>query len=321
MKYLAIFLAALLLLAVLFMPRRHSEVGEGLTEQDFPKIEIKPVDPEPPVQPNKPPVVEPLWKKWPRVREVQNPGLGVILGDIESHMPAGHHYSDGNKMTWAHETTHGINANIRNSVQPGRDRFNGFYVLRDRAIVLKEPDVTIQQVANMVPSALRGPSYKLYLVDQAHSWGDRPLYLFDEWVSYTNGSECGKELNLFGWYFELLQAHNFNVYCMYVAKAVQNGHGDYNDGEFRKFMMWNIERTFRIMRPSDRENVEHVNPSTVASNDFVCPHPTQPVGAETDLKVVEDYIQKVRTVPDAEGLRKFARQYFGEEWCKRVYGF
>jgi hypothetical protein len=323
MKYLVVVLMAVMLLVFFFMPEQKPLVGEPLTEYDFPRIDIKPVSPNDPYVP-KPESVQPIWKKWPRVREVQNPSLGVVLGDIESHMPAGHHYRDANKMTWAHETTHGINANIRNSIQQTRERFNGLYVLQDRAVVLREPGITIQDVAKIVPEALRGPSYKLYLIDQTHSWGDRPLYLMDEWVAYTNGSEAGKELNLYGWYFELLQAHNFNVYCMCMAMCVQRDVSDYNDTEMRKFMMWNIERVFRLSNPSDRDKVvmpENVGPVRVLSEHFICPHPVLEAGSDMDLKVVDEYVRKVRTVPEAEKLRNFAREYFGEEWCKRVYGF
>lgn len=313
---------AVILLVYFFMPSQKAQVGEPLTEDQLLRIDIKPVGPEVPIVPI-PPVVEPIWKKWPRVREIQNPSLGVILGDIESHMPANHHYRDSNKMTWAHETTHGINANIRNSIQQNRERFNGFYVLQDRAVVLREPNITIQDVAKLVPNVLRGPSYKLYLVEQAYSWGDRPLYLVDEWVSYTNGSETGKELNLFGWYFELLQAHNFNVYCIYMAMCVQRDVSNYNDTELRKFLMWNIERVFRISMPSDRDKVVLPDGSIAmkALNQFICPHHTLQVGSQTDLKDVDDYVDKVRTAPEAEKLRIFAREYFGEEWCKRIYGF
>jgi hypothetical protein len=123
----------------------------------------------------------------------------------------------------------------------------------------------------------------LYLVQQAHSWNDRPLYLFDEWVAYTNGSECGKELNISNWDYELLQAHNFNVYCMYLAMLAKS-----DDKQFKSFMMWNIERTFSLL------------------------------GNQND---VLSYIDKVRHSPEAEDLRVFARSYFGAAWCKKVYGF
>jgi len=43
-----------------------------------------------------------------------SPDLEPTLHDIESRMPRGHSYRDGRHITWAHETTHGLNARIRN---------------------------------------------------------------------------------------------------------------------------------------------------------------------------------------------------------------
>jgi len=35
-----------------------------------------------------------------------------IINDIEQHMPPQHIYRDNDKITWAHETTHGLDAEI-----------------------------------------------------------------------------------------------------------------------------------------------------------------------------------------------------------------
>jgi hypothetical protein len=37
--------------------------------------------------------------------------------------------------------------------------------------------------------------------------------------------------------------------------------------------------------------------------------------------MVLQYIEKIRTVPEAEKMRRFAEKYFGEEWCRKLYGF
>ena len=315
LPYLALVALALLAYGFFNYPENQTALGDAISRDSIPNL----------AENNSVAIEEPRWKKWPRVREVSDPLLGVVLGDLESHMQRGHQYTDKNKMTWAHETTHGINAKIRNSVT-AKEAFNGFYVLQDRAIVLKEPTITIRDVAGVIPPALRGPSFKLYLEDQALAWNDRPLYLMDEWIAYTNGAEAGKELNVRGWYYELLQAHNFNVYCMYMAMVVQRDCSDYRDVELKQFLKWNIERVFRHSLPSDRTKEDvglPISEKVVASsNAFICPHCTFPgVGAENNLQVVKDYVEKVRTLPEAEKLRKFAREYFGEEWCKKVYGF
>lgn len=303
-------------------PNAGSQVGDALTEADFPSMELRPL----PASRVGDVTPEPRWGKWQRLREVSDPKFGVILGDIESHLPKGHQYSDTNKMTWAHESTHGINANIRNRYfKNTKDNFNGLYVLQDRSLVLKEPNVTISDVAKEIPDDLRGPSYRLYLNEQALAWGDRPLYLMDEWVAYTNGAEAGKELNVKGWYYELLQAHNFNIYCLTLAMVVNRDLSDYDDTEFKKFLMWNTDRVFRISIPSDKTRVDLGFPPNGAvnvSNGHICPHQRlEDYGSEVNLRMVEDYLDKVRKSQDAEKLRKFAKDYLGDEWCRRIYGF
>ncbi len=51
----------------------------------------------------------------PVIQSNVSASLGVVLGDIESRMPKGHQYSAQDKVTWAHETTHGINNSVRNA--------------------------------------------------------------------------------------------------------------------------------------------------------------------------------------------------------------
>lgn len=290
---------------------------------------------------------EPTWVKWPKVREVNN--LGKVLNDIDSHMPAGHQYRDANKITWAHETTHGINANVRNKYyQPNVPRVNAFYVLEDRAAVISEPPITIAQMADMVPDDLRGPSYHLYLVQQRRDWNDQPLYLMDEWTAYTNGTECGRELNAQGWDFELLQAQNFNVYCLYLAKAIKERCPNYDDKEFKAYLMWNMARVFRLTegtitsRPARMALVESEYMQALdvhfGRTKHVCEHPeanfghwwddenkklvdlTQ-MGVDNPIMRASSYVERVKTRDSAAGLRKFMKEYLGEAFCRQTYGF
>lgn len=232
---------------------------------------------------------------YPPVRQIDNPDLGTNLSDIESHLPSGHHYSHQDLITWGHESTHGINANIRNA-QPASPRINAFYCMRNRAVVLKEPATTITKVAKRVPSVLKGPSYDLYLKQQAAHWNDRPLYLLDEWVAYSNGVEVGREMNLSGWDYELLQAHNFCVYAICVAMEIQLNCPDYDDTAFSGFLKWNIERVMNLTRPLED-------------------------GPQMPLDRSSKYLEIVRTHDDAAKFRDFCRGYFGAEWCEEIYQF
>ena len=134
----------------------------------------------------------------PVIQNNVDSSLGSVLGDIESRMPAGHQYRfPDDLVTWAHEATHGLNSNIRNKdIKPGTTP-NAFYLLDGKALLLEEPrGLLISQIANRIPTHLRGKIYKLYMIDQQRWWNDRPLYTYDEWVSYANGAATRTDLGI-----------------------------------------------------------------------------------------------------------------------------
>jgi len=265
----------------------------------------QPQPPSPPPQPQPEPTPEPEWTNYPALRQVSN--LGVVLSDIDSHMPAGHIYRDSDKITWGHETSHGIASALRmkysrlagdgnenvyfgefiddlhgNPVFKSAARINGFYVLKDRAVIINEPNTTIQAAARLVPQSLRGGVYNLYMVQQASSWGDTPLYVMDEYVAYSNGSAVRKDLGIVSRAETVQYMFEFNVYVISLAMAIQQHDPTYNDTQFRAFVMWSIKRSMDIY---DGEE-----------------------GAK-------DYWIKVQTSQDASEWRSFASKYFGKNWC------
>jgi hypothetical protein len=85
--------------------------------------------------------------------------------------------------------------------------------------VLREPRLTLAQVAAAVPADMRGGSYSLYLVQQRRHWNGQPLYILDEWVAYLNGTEIAVEYAEAGVRLpnETLTAeytHEFSAYAM-----------------------------------------------------------------------------------------------------------
>lgn len=274
--------------------------------------------------------VEPKFDVYPALRNVS--GLGKVLSDIESHMPENHTYSSKDKITWAHETTHGIAGQIRvEHTESGL--INGFYCLEDRACVMYVPKTRATKAANLVPMVLRGPSFDLYMNKQVKIWDDNPLYIFDEWVAYTNGSMCAKELKVPGLYLELLQAHNFNVYSICLAMLVKKDCPDYDDKQFKSFLMWNIERTYELLEPKDKseeilsmlirdreERIKYIEhwrkyDSSINENPLYYGDDKNPTANALE------YAKKLREEPSAESVRVFARDYFGKDWCKRIMGF
>lgn len=195
--------------------------------------------------------------EWPKVRDVQNPKWGTILNDIDSHMPAGHIYADADMVTHAHETTHGINANIRNKFQVGMKIPGGFYCLENRAIVIEGPNgITLSDVADNVPVQLRGSIYNLYLVEQRRHWNTVPLYVLDEFVAYSNGSAAGLDLakkNL--WVGDrrsdtISHMLEFLVYSTVLAKTIKEKASLYDDAIFKGFFVWSIDRSLRLFKKS-----------------------------------------------------------------------
>ena len=86
-----------------------------------------------------------------------------------------------NRMTCAHETTHMINAALRNSLKKGKN-INVFYLPTGWACVIEEPNMRKSQVAQFIPSNVRGYRYSTY-VTGASEWDNQPLYLVDEWAA------------------------------------------------------------------------------------------------------------------------------------------
>ena len=159
----------------------------------------------------------------PIIQNNVNSRFGDVLGDIESRMPRGHQYSDRDLITWAHETTHGLNAKVRNEYyEPGK-YINAFYVLEGKALIMDEPThIRISQAAPLVPTELRGQIYDLYMIKQPKGgWDDRPLYTWDEFTAYTNGSMTRTNLKIVERAETVKFMWEMAVYGSYVAMIAE----------------------------------------------------------------------------------------------------
>lgn len=307
-RLVAIFLILFtLVLMILSVAKRNIVDSPDWLEPDWIEIEPEPELPKPEQK------FIPEFENHPAIRNVTN--LGKVLSDIEGHMPEGHIYKDEDKITWGHETTHGINSNLRmkfsirktslgetqllgiwiddihgHKVFKSYARINGFYVLEDRAVIINEPDTTVETVAELVPRSLRGGVYKLYMIDQAKSWNDTPLYIFDEWTAYTNGSAVRLDLNLKERSETVLYMLEFNVYALCLAQACKT-----EDVQFKNYLKWNIERSMNLYLES-KEKLGNAEKH-------------------------DAYLETMRTGTDAEVFRTSARDYLGADWTKKVLGF
>jgi hypothetical protein len=225
-----------------------------------------------------------------------------ILTDIIQHEAPGDSNQYDDKVTVAHETTHGINSYIRNHLNNTGKQANGFYVTGNKAVLIIEPNIYIHDVAPIVPQSLRGDRYSTY-ISGSSSWDDTPLYIWDEWVAYTNGGEAGVDLvnsGLWndGWRDAVAGQIEFTVYAIATAMAVKNLDPNYfnTNKQFKEFLAWNLKRSMESFL----------------------------IGKEMpDFKwdKQDQYYQKLLTSADANALRQFVRDLFGAEWTKEVIGF
>lgn len=288
---LANFLCCVMMIGLMVIDRRSTA----------PPVTVPPSNPLPPPEikpPEAPKIQEPKWTSYPPIRQVTH--LGKILSDIESHMPENHIYRDSDKITWAHETSHGLCSNIRQKFSSGgyvalnderlpvfhsADGVNGFYVLKDRAMVLKEPSSTLTAIARAVSQELRGDVYQLYLIKQAGQWNNEPLYVLDEWVAYSNGSATRADLKITNRAETVRYMMEFSCYAIYMLKVANP------DQDVKTFVKWHLERCMGIMKENES------------------------VG---DISAAKAYWEKVKA--NAE-LKQFCLDCFGQDWCQKTLGF
>ena len=227
-----------------------------------PPVVITPTRPE--VKPLPPPRAEPGDKvKWVRheaTQEFSDDRCGPVLTDIERHISPVHngYYRDADPLTWGHETTHGINSDLRAKLaRPGQ---NAFYCLEGKAIVLSNPKLTIRDVAAVVPPGLRGGRYNTYLASQT-GWNDTPTYILDEWVAYTNGTAVGADqwkngkVGRAGRSDDAVSPMEFTYYTLALCVAIKKHDPGYfkNNPEFSEFVAFNIRRSVGLFRELIRE--------------------------------------------------------------------
>jgi hypothetical protein len=223
----------------------------------------------------------------------RDPRWGPALVDLASHLPAsyGTEFDDHDLVTHAHETTHAIAGHLRSTLAP-EWQANALYAMRGRAVVLAEPRFRKADVAPFVPPSLRASRFDTYLVEQTE-WDDTPLYVFDEWVAYTNGGAVGIDLverGLWpgGWRDAIDGPLEFTVYALALGMAAEVHDPDYAAREpaFACFLRFSVARAMRV----------------VCAGAAMPPFRHAWIGA---------YLEALRTNPDAAPLREYARRTLG----------
>lgn len=247
----------------------------------------------------------------PRTNPRNDAPAGSVLEDIVQHLPSsyqgsslgyGNTYYESDQGTWAHETTHGIHAHLRNyfSTNPSGRRQNGFYLLKDQYIIVDEPPIRKSAVGQNIPPSLRKIRFGLYVSGQM-AWDDTPLYIWDEWIAYINGAETRVENRGSGLSEGIKEdtiyaAIEMSVYAIGVAIAAQNQDNTYlaSHPQFTNALGCNLERAFSVYSRGIQIPAYDWDPSLLES---------------------------LRSGSEAEPIRGFVRQFLGSSWARSTLGF
>ena len=238
-------------------------------------------------------------------KQASGAGWGVALTDLVTHLPAsyGTQYDVPDDFpSWGRVVTVGIDNFLTNYQNVTGKTAGGFYLMKNRFTLVVEPPATkLASVATYVPVSLRGSRYQDSLVQPLTNWNDTPTYVFDDWVSYTNGSEVGVELVKNGSYNVQTDGVAANleltVYSLALGLAVATLDAAYYASytQFREFLAWSAERAMNLYRTGA------VLPTFVSA-------------------ASNAYYAAWRTSADAIPLRNYARRAFGGTYCTQVLG-
>jgi V8-like Glu-specific endopeptidase len=252
-----------------------------------------------------PPVGDMQWFNYPVQKNLSEntSSWGKVLIDIESHLPSsyGSQYRDSDWSTWAHETTHGINSDIRNNHNNTGKSANGLYVLNNMGVLIVEPNMMKSAVAAYVPQSLREFRFSTYITGQT-AWDDMPTYILDEWVSYTNGTACAYDRYQAGLWTDGWRDESGNLefvgYGIALGMAVKAKDPNYFTSypQFKAFMKWHTERSMDLFQKTHNLT-------------------------EFKADMVEKLYNNMKSASDAQSWRQFVRDTFGQAWAQQVMGF
>jgi hypothetical protein len=246
-----------------------------------------------PPEPEQPKEVEPKFVKWPVV--ASNVHEKSIYADYMNHSRDPFYHKLG-RATEAHETNHGINADIRNSLyDPNGPKINAFYVGGDRGVVIEEPRMRKSAVAAFIPQSLRESRFRTYVSGQTE-WDDRPLYLFDEWNAYVTGAMVNVEDIQTGrykgeWTDGVMGAFEMGNYAVATAMAIQKHDPQYfeSNKQFQDFLVWNLRRSYKTFEAGSKMEQFKWNRQ-------------------------DALLDRLRTAPECENMRKFLKDHLTTIW-------
>lgn len=237
---------------------------------------------------------------YPKATEVTEPEFFVykiknnrikeksFFADIINH--SNDPFMTHDRDTNAHETTHGINSDIRNNL--GKPRDNAFYVGNDKAIIIREPNMKKSSAIPFIPMKLRSSRFQLYFITN-QDWENEPLYIFDEWVAYLNGSTVSIEDAERGGTparTDAVKANlEFSIYSVAIAMAVEKHDPNYwkTNTQFKTYLKWSLKRSHDLFMRGKK----------------YFPWEDQ-----------DTLLNDLRTAPEAESMRRFIKSHCDGIW-------
>lgn len=162
-----------------------------------------------------------------------------VLNELESHMPTNHDYRSDNVVTWAHETTHGLNSHIALRFRTYERRC--YYVFNNRYVILPPCKLSLQGIKYKIPPEILQDTRHLNFYFDNNTW-DNAEYVLEEWNAYIAGSMMVNESN--GNDHEILNMLIFNMYALHLALYEDNP-------EILAFIKYNTVRTRSIFLESN----------------------------------------------------------------------
>ncbi len=225
---------------------------------------------------------EPQWINYKSVRNKIKDNS--FYADIVNHTHSNKNWGK-DKLIAAHELTHVINADLGFEAD-----ITGLYIGNNKAIKFKEPKAKLSKVANKVPKCLRGDRYNLYLIDQRVYYEDYPLYVCDEWTAYRNETLVAIEesKNLDYKMDTAIACLEFSIFSMALCMTIKEDDPQWwkDNPDFKKFVAYYLKKSSETYKRSQ---------------------------LEPNLQWESDYLENIRTKPEAEVFRDFAKELTGED--------
>lgn len=162
---------------------------------------------------------------FPPIRQkIEHPNSVPTLVDIEQHAKETFKYPC--LIVTGHETQHcASNDVLWKYYKDPRfvGKYSGFYLGNNKALMLKEPNLTLQDLAAKIPKEYRDGIYNTYFLNP-NKQKNTVLYILDEYGAYVADSQIHREfldkgINLPNSGLE--NAKKFRTYCSHLLELVK----------------------------------------------------------------------------------------------------